>query len=216
MDNLLSILGIALGVFLLGLILISCYNKIDRSLFGKRKRHIPSMENGRLFFTTVRESTDYKPFGRAQVLMSAVCGVFLGVMTYLAGWGIKTEIASGLSFVIVLIITMILSYNLYDAIVRMPSFGSRVGKFLFLTLFCGIGIVVGVFGSLLVLFALVFYFIVILFRMMLSSPKDIVLDDGTVVKKMGSGLFGEQYYKEKDGSNTYEAIGDNFRKTKGE
>lgn len=223
MENFLIILGVAVGALLLGILFIKRYDRIDRYFFGKIRRTVPGMNNDGepTFRTVVENDSDYEPFGRMQVLASAVCGVALCVVlvgtSHFFGLGISDIGRRSLSLAVALVWAVILSYNLYEAIARMNSFGARSGKFVFLTVACAVGFGCGVLGSLLVVFAMLLYIIFLAVKIALRSsglilnPGEILLDDGTVVRKR-KGVLGKDKYEAIDSSDTYDRSGDTFTK----
>lgn len=208
MENFLIILGVAVGALLLGYLFIKRYDRIDRHFFGE------------ICGTGADSSSDYKPFGRIQVLASAVCGAAICVIMIVASPTFRLGLGAAgrsLSLAVAFVWVVILSYNLYDAIVRMDSFGARFGKFVFLTVACAVGFGFGVISSLLVFAAIVFYIIFFAVKVALSGgsalkPGEIELSDGTVVKNK-KGLFGEDNYEAvRNGTGTYDRSGDTFTK----
>lgn len=220
MENLLILLAAAVGALLLGILFIKRYDRIDRHFFGRIRRTVPDMNTGRLTLRTVAsDDPDYKPFGRFQVLASAVCGAAICIIMVMTsnffGLGANYSAGKSLSLAAALVWVVILSYNLYEAIARMETFGTRIGKFVFLTAACVIGFGAGVVGSLLIFAAIVFYIIFLAMKFAVSGrslkPGEIELDDGTVVRNR-KGLFGEDNWEEKDGKNVFDRTGDTFVK----
>lgn len=206
MDNFFVLIGVAVGALLLGILFIKYYNRIDKYFFGRTKCVVPTIRNGQPTLGVVTKETDYEPFGRTQILICAFCGALLGGIIIATSFRIDYDSAKYLTLAIALIVVSTLSYNLYEAIARMTSFGACVGKVLFLTVTCVIGFGCGVLGSALVCLAIMIYIIILAMCLAISKA-----DNRIVVKKTGSGLFGEQYYKEVDGSRKFEKIGTGVR-----
>lgn len=96
----------------------------------------------------------------------------------------------------------------------MNSNKARLGKFVFLTIACLSGVLIGMLGSIVIFAVAIFYLIYHTFCMMLGGQPlnkgEIRLDDGTVVKNR-KGLFGEDNYTDHDG-NVWNRSGDTFTK----
>ncbi len=127
MENLSFFSGVALGALLSGYLFFTCYDRLDCFFFGGSQ---------------VGAAQDYEPFGRSQLLVSAVCGVLISGL-YCFGYFVAE-----LKVVVAAIVVAILAYNLYQASVRMHSFGARAGKFAFLASACSVCFGVGILGSL--------------------------------------------------------------------
>lgn len=155
----------------------------------------------------------YESFGIMQVF---ACGVFgaLAVFLPLLQWMFTTNWnMESINSALILYVIMAFSYNLYEAIVKMSSAGAMIGKFVFLTLACVVGGLVGALGSVVIIGLITLYLLALLFSAVLkgdsqSSKKRTVLDDGTELKNE-KGICGEDNYSDSSG-NTWDRSGDTF------
>lgn len=212
------VLLLAIVAFVLGYKFIKNYNRIDRHFFGSTKRYFPTTDPNYSRLTVgeiVENDPDYEPFGRVQVLASTVLGILFTGIPILKGVGLlDVDNMEGVMLALTLVQLVILSYNLFEAIARMPTFGTRMGKLLFLTVACIIGTAIGALGSMLVFAALVIYLILLAIQAAISGtrlkPGEVELEDGTILKKR-TGLFGETDYVDRDDSSrTFDRSGDIF------
>ncbi len=200
MENILIVVGVGILIMILGYQFLKHYNGIDSYFFGPKNR--PG------------ETRDYEPFGRTQVLLCLIPGAMLTAiptlkMVFNIDWNEDSAMV-GISLSLI----VVFSFNLYEAIARMDTFGRRVGKFFFLTVACGVGVGIGALGSVIVFALVVLYLIFLAFSVALSGGSlkkgDIMLDDGTVVRNK-KGLFGEDNYTDvSDSSRTFDRSGDTF------
>lgn len=215
MEKLLIILGIGIVALVLGYLFIKNYNRLDCYFFGRIKRWTPSLKNEQgAFRKNIVLNSAYEPFGRWQVIVSALIGAVCVVVPILCHV-FYVDLNSRLILLsTVLLLVVIISFNLYEAIVRMPTAGKRVGKFVFLFVSCAIGLGFGILGSLVVFAAIVLYVVFFALRAAVSAPDlkkgEIMLNDGTILKNK-KGLFGEDNHVDSDG-NVWDRTGDTFTK----
>lgn len=165
MEFLLVVLA-AIVVLILGWQFIKHYDKIDIKFFGGRT------------------TPDYKPFGRIQVIVCACLGAFLSGIPLAHGTLHISMNESSLMFAVALALLVVISYDLYEAIARMPTFGSRIGKLFFLLFSCAIGTGIGALASVLVLLTVALLLICFVAWIMLQimSGRNV----GSVIDEFGS------------------------------
>lgn len=158
MEQLLVLILLAVAALIFGYLFIKNYNKIDIRHFGRIKSDTPTLVDGVPKFDTGVDP-GYSPFGRVQVLVSALIGaLFTGIPILHRVFYVDLDEKS-LTLALTLALLIIVSYNLYEAVTRMPTAGKRIGKFFFLTAACAVGAGVGALGTLLIFAAAVFYLI---------------------------------------------------------
>lgn len=215
MEKLLIILVIGIIALVLGFLFIKSYNRIDCHFFGRIKQWFPSLKNEQDEFkkNVVLDST-YEPFGRWQVIASALIGAMCVVVPILKQVFYVDLNSRSILLSVILLLVVIISYNLYESITRMPTAGTRIGKFLFMLMSCAIGLGFGILGSLIVFAAIVLYVIIFALRVAVSGPElkkgEVMLDNGTILQNK-KGLFGEDNHVDSDG-NVWVRNGDTFTK----
>lgn len=213
MENILIALGGGIVALVLSFLFLKNYNRIDTYLFGKSVRSVlrdPRFTSG----TNMAPDSEYEPFGRWQILVSALVGAICVMVPILDQvFYLELDVKSILLSA-VLLLALIISFNFYEAIVRMPTANLRAGKFIFMTVSCCIGLGFGILGSLFVFAAVVLYIVIMAMRYALSGPSlksgEVRLDNGTVLRNK-KGLFGEDNYTDSD-RNSWDRSGDTFTK----
>lgn len=215
MGNLLTILGVGIVALILGYLFIKKYNEIDRYFFCRKKQWVPTLKNQQVGLRKkIIIDSDYEPFGRWQVIACALIGalcVVVPILDHVFYIDLNSQpiLLSG-----VLLLVVIVAFNLYEAIVRMPTVSKRIGKFVFLFVACAIGFGFGILGSLIVFMVIILYVVIFALRIALSGPDlkkgEVMLNDGTILKNK-KGLLGEDNYTGSDGM-TWDREGDTFSK----
>lgn len=147
-----NILIVLIVLFILALLLVIKYNKIDTALFGY-----------------VRKDAKYVPFGQKSILASAACGAVMAVGVVMKkifnmNWEVEGYVVAG-----ILLLIIVVSYNVYRSFTLMPTMGSAIGKSIFLLCTSIIGAAVGVVGSLIIIGLLILYLILMVFTGALSG-----------------------------------------------
>lgn len=181
------VLGI--GALVGGYHFLKRYNQMDMALFGST-------------------SENYQPFGLYTVILCALAGVVVGIGGMFAVMNCSGDFPDFLTAG-ALIASVCLSYCVYNAVLRMETKRDIYRKIGFQWGACGISIVVGALGSVVVacvLVIVIFLYIVTGIFKEGSKGKVWQLEDGTKVKE-SSGIMGEKYYRGNDG-RSFDKTGD--------
>ncbi len=194
MGVILVILALVAGYFF-----IKKYDAIEKFLFG-------------------RDDEDYVSAGLLPVVVCAFFGAIMGAVPMLESIFNTEWQSASICFVCGIMIVLVLSYNVFDAVVRMSSTGTVLGKILFATVACIIGAAVGAAGAIVVICIVIVVAIIFVAGLLLGgaagggkSSKSVTLEDGTVLSN-SKGICGEDNFSDSGGSSWSKTGSDTYSK----